>query len=557
VPRRGSLKRRLRSLSAREQEGRRDLGVVVLEMFRRDHLDTAALSERAAELASISHELDDLHRELGEPPPPRKPTMPAVTLPPAGSPPGPVPTAETAPNMPRAPVSPPPAAAAAGGSVDQLTTQLEGAEARVQAAAELARREAEDAATAEILALEQDLEREQERAAQALEEGQRRLREAEERVREIEEDRARKEAEIRGAAAEWLRGQARAMRHEAESQIQTEGVESVVATRIEELERERDGLKKALAEMTERSNQANARAQEAAGAKRLADQTAHLEEQLRMAREEADGRVREAEVRARAEAEQAKADALEAAEKRLTEIDARAQAASERVEAAERKLGEETARLRREAEQRVAAEAEKVKAEAKRGEEERVPEREGAEAVLKARAEADEARAEAERAEAAAAHLSERESALQRERDEAATRAGALERRVGGLEARAEAAERRAAELSAAPGRAPVEETESRLRADEGRIGSQPDPEAEGPEVAEPAPVAVVAPGDRLDLNAATFEQLREIGMSLTQSNRVLAYRERMGGYRSVDDLDAVPGFPRNFLNGLKAKLRA
>jgi competence ComEA-like helix-hairpin-helix protein len=67
----------------------------------------------------------------------------------------------------------------------------------------------------------------------------------------------------------------------------------------------------------------------------------------------------------------------------------------------------------------------------------------------------------------------------------------------------------------------------------------------------------VTAPGDRLDLNSASLEELRDVGMSVTQANRVLAYRERLGGYESVDDLDAVPGLPRPFLSGLKAKLRA
>ncbi len=32
----------------------------------------------------------------------------------------------------------------------------------------------------------------------------------------------------------------------------------------------------------------------------------------------------------------------------------------------------------------------------------------------------------------------------------------------------------------------------------------------------------------------------------------MLAYRERLGGYRSVDDLDGVPGFPADFLAELK-----
>ena len=45
--------------------------------------------------------------------------------------------------------------------------------------------------------------------------------------------------------------------------------------------------------------------------------------------------------------------------------------------------------------------------------------------------------------------------------------------------------------------------------------------------------------------------------MSVTQSNRVLAYRERLDGFKSVDDLDAVPGIPGSFLGVVKAKLTA
>jgi len=51
-----------------------------------------------------------------------------------------------------------------------------------------------------------------------------------------------------------------------------------------------------------------------------------------------------------------------------------------------------------------------------------------------------------------------------------------------------------------------------------------------------------------------TFEQLRAENLSVTQATRVLAYRERMGGYSSVDDLDEVPGFPQDFLADFKRR---
>jgi DNA uptake protein ComE-like DNA-binding protein len=60
-----------------------------------------------------------------------------------------------------------------------------------------------------------------------------------------------------------------------------------------------------------------------------------------------------------------------------------------------------------------------------------------------------------------------------------------------------------------------------------------------------------------VDLNDATFEQLRGLGMSVTQATRVIAYRERQEGFTDIDDLDSVPGFPKAFLAELKDQLSA
>jgi Helix-hairpin-helix motif len=57
------------------------------------------------------------------------------------------------------------------------------------------------------------------------------------------------------------------------------------------------------------------------------------------------------------------------------------------------------------------------------------------------------------------------------------------------------------------------------------------------------------------ELNEATYERLRSLGLSVTQVRRVLAHRERSGGFRSVDDLDEIPGFPRALLEELKQAL--
>lgn len=59
---------------------------------------------------------------------------------------------------------------------------------------------------------------------------------------------------------------------------------------------------------------------------------------------------------------------------------------------------------------------------------------------------------------------------------------------------------------------------------------------------------------DRVSLNDATFEQLRGLGLSVTQATRILAYRERFGGYNSLDDLDKVPGFTPEKIESMRSR---
>jgi hypothetical protein len=56
-------------------------------------------------------------------------------------------------------------------------------------------------------------------------------------------------------------------------------------------------------------------------------------------------------------------------------------------------------------------------------------------------------------------------------------------------------------------------------------------------------------------LNSGTFEDFRGLGMSVTQAKRVIEYRERFDGYSSVDELNRVPGFSKEFLGRLKQRL--
>jgi DNA uptake protein ComE-like DNA-binding protein len=92
-----------------------------------------------------------------------------------------------------------------------------------------------------------------------------------------------------------------------------------------------------------------------------------------------------------------------------------------------------------------------------------------------------------------------------------------------------------------------------------------PEPASASPPAAEPAPAPEAGPDQPtvespaakppLNLNEATYEQLRERSLSVTQTGRVLAYRDRVGGFTSLDELDSIPGFPHSFLEELKRNL--
>jgi DNA uptake protein ComE-like DNA-binding protein len=52
-----------------------------------------------------------------------------------------------------------------------------------------------------------------------------------------------------------------------------------------------------------------------------------------------------------------------------------------------------------------------------------------------------------------------------------------------------------------------------------------------------------------------TFEDLRSLGLSVTQAKRVISQREASGGFSSVDELGQLPGFSRWQLEQLKRAL--
>jgi hypothetical protein len=97
-----------------------------------------------------------------------------------------------------------------------------------------------------------------------------------------------------------------------------------------------------------------------------------------------------------------------------------------------------------------------------------------------------------------------------------------------------------------------------------GGDGAPPVPEPGAEErVGERKPPAAAHTGQTLpggedgivSLNSGSFEQYRALGMSVTQAKRVIAHREALDGYSSLDQLDQVPGFSKAFLLDMKAKL--
>jgi DNA uptake protein ComE-like DNA-binding protein len=77
---------------------------------------------------------------------------------------------------------------------------------------------------------------------------------------------------------------------------------------------------------------------------------------------------------------------------------------------------------------------------------------------------------------------------------------------------------------------------------------------AEEEQLAEAVPEPVAPVPRRLNVNTAGFEDLRAVGLSVTQAKRLLAHREGLGGFRSLDELESISGFPRDLLAELRRR---
>ena len=174
---------------------------------------------------------------------------------------------------------------------------------------------------------------------------------------------------------------------------------------------------------------------------------------------------------------------------------------------------------------------------------------------LEARAEAAERRAAfAEQL----ANLRAEEGEHERRLNEVLSRIDRAEHRAQMAEIRAEEAERTASEALRGGGVGPA-------TTGTGQVTSAPLPQTPAPAGQPPAPTPArpqtpanpVAPGGVVNINTAGFEELRSVDLSVTQATRVMAYRERFGGYGSVEDLARVPGFSPDVIEALRGRITA
>jgi DNA uptake protein ComE-like DNA-binding protein len=324
-------------------------------------------------------------------------------------------------------------------------------------------------ATAEILALEVDLERERESAARTLEEVQRGLAEAEARAvgkvsvtdtrtREEHAGRRREQRRLQRAVSEQLDAEMRRLQAESDAKIE-EALSQVESNTRIRMQREAD--------------------------RRLAER----EEQLRVASET---RVRAAGETARKQAEAQIREEIETAR-----LDAEVKA---RTAAAEW-IRSRTRALQREAEQSFAEREQRPEPEPDQTED----------------------------------NTAEQDAVQPQEP------------KLGFLQRRAEARRARRAEKAAAT----KKESQSSGTANVSIAGTAPRAKSSS------ASKATGRRGDPVDVNKATFEEFRELGMSITQATRVIAYRERHDGFDSVAELDGVPGVSEKLMTELRDQLTA
>jgi DNA uptake protein ComE-like DNA-binding protein len=224
-----------------------------------------------------------------------------------------------------------------------------------------------------------------------------------------------------------------------------------------------------------------------------------------------------------------------------TEVEARLAETQQRVlDEIEQRAAQEGERLTKSTEARLAKRASELESRADRRAEE--AERRFREAALEtARATGEERPAGSER------RLTEGEKQLRE--GQRSKRQEAVRRLDAEIEKRAKAADKRLAETR--------QRQSGELEAQTAKAaerGMEPDRET-APKVGRRRKrrKAGAPPRTRqVGLNQASFERLRELGLSITQANRLVRLRDARGGFSSMDELDELPGFPKDQLDDLK-----
>jgi DNA uptake protein ComE-like DNA-binding protein len=439
-------------------------------------------------------------------------------------------------------------------------------------------------ASTEFLALEQGLERESEQSAKSLEQVQRQLEETEAqaapedlkvtdarpRRKDLTAERDRATKAVNDALQKLAQAETASRQHARELESRIEAMQAKTEERIRAAVVDASGR---ISERVRARLAEEAKEEAAKSAQRLKRREGELrgkveqevEEEIRREleqelAEEIEEIKRSAESRAKL-VEAARSDS-QAAQRRLDEIAARVEGAEPVVEPEQRperdtaaqleELEAELARLGEEFDEMLVRALTGVEAETEarmRDEAERhVREREEAlraEAEKRVRAETEAIRTEMSRkAEAQIATLR-----AQLEEEAEAKRMDAV---IGAKTAAAEWLRGQKQRL--------LRNAEKRARSAEHEQAA-PSPVPEGPDTEEQSAVeapdaAKTEPASPLDINKASFEQLREVGLSVTQATRVIAYRERRW-FKSIDDLESVPGFPKRFLADVRDRLTA
>ena len=97
-----------------------------------------------------------------------------------------------------------------------------------------------------------------------------------------------------------------------------------------------------------------------------------------------------------------------------------------------------------------------------------------------------------------------------------------------------------------------AEEAERELARVRERAASMKQAAARASAIRYPASERAEGAGEAPNLNQISFEGMRTIGLSVNQAARVISVRDQLGGFESVESVNAVPGLPGEIREKLK-----